>query len=481
MTEDQAAPPPPPRRASHDIQPSEALLEFLRTGWDESAPALPGRIESADALAARRERLSARFPGLLLVIPAGVERVRANDTVYRFRAGTDFLHLVGEGEPREVLVLVPRPAGGHDAVLHSEPEVDHQRPEFFTDRARGALWVGPPRGLRATRARLGLESRPLGELAGLVREHDRGAVLRGLDPEVDALGADLAGPGDELAQALSDLRVVKDAGEIAELARACDLTRRAFEDVVRALPITRTEREVEVTFFSRARREGHDTGYLTIAAAGTHATVLHWSRNDGLVRPGDLLLLDAGVETDRHYTADVTRTLPVSGRFTPAQREVYTLVFEAQQAALAAVRPGAGFRDPHHRAMEVLAHGLERMGILPEPAVQSLRDDRQLHRRYTLHSVSHWLGLDVHDCARARETVWTTEPLAPGMVLTVEPGLYFQPDDLTVPERYRGIGVRIEDDVVVTESGSTVLSAGLPTDPDVVETWMAGLGAGSDG
>jgi len=469
------SPAPRPRRASHDLQPPAALLEFLATGWDESPGPLPDPLPAAAAHAARRQRLSAQFPGLLLVIPAGVERVRANDTVFRYRPGTDFLHLVGEAEPGDVLVLAPRPDGGHDAVLHTQPEVDHQRPDFFTDRARGAFWVGAPRGLRAAGARLRLEARPLAELPLILGRHDRGAVLRGLDPEVDRLAQDLAGPEPELRAACSELRLVKDAGEIEELQRACDLTTLAFEDVARDLDRMRSERDVEVTFFARARREGHDTGYLTIAAAGTHATVLHWSRNDGAVRPGDLLLLDAGVETPGHYTADVTRTLPVGGRFTHAQREVYTLVFQAQQAALEAVRPGARFRDPHQRAMEVLARGLERMGLLPEPAEQALREDRQLYKRYTLHSVSHWLGLDVHDCAHARESAGTTCELEPGMVLTVEPGLYFQPDDLTVPEAYRGIGVRIEDDVLVTEQGHRVLSAALPTHPDQLEAWMARL------
>ncbi len=470
-----AAPDQPPARASHDVRPPAALLEFLRGGWATPSGAPPGPIAGASDLAARRARLSAQFPGQLLVIPSGVERVRANDSVYRFRPGSDFVYLVGEGEPGEVLTLAPRPDGGHDAVLFTQPEVDHERPEFFTDRVRGAFWVGPPRGLAASRARLGLAARPLAEVGATLAAYDRGLVLRGVDPAVDAMAADLAGPDRALQTAIADLRLVKDAGEIAELQTACDLTALAFEDVVRALPTATTERDVEVAFNARARREGNDAGYLTIAAAGAHATVLHWNRNTGPVNRGDLLLLDAGVETRRLYTADVTRTLPVGGRFSPAQREVYSLVAEAQRAAFAAVRPGAGFRDPHRRAMEVLAGGLERMGILPEPAAVALQEDRQLYRRYTLHSVSHWLGIDVHDCARARETAMTDEPLVPGMVLTVEPGLYFQPDDLTVPERYRGIGVRLEDDVLVTEAGHQVLSQALPTDPDAVEAWMARL------
>jgi Xaa-Pro aminopeptidase len=193
------------------------------------------------------------------------------------------------------------------------------------------------------------------------------------------------------------------------------------------------------------------------------------------VRSGDLLLLDAGVESDELYTADVTRTLPVSGRFTPDQRRLYDLVHRAQQAAIAEVRPGAAFLAPHRAAMRVLAEGLEELGILTVSAGAALAEDVQAHRRYTLHGTSHMLGLDVHDCAHARDEEYRGGALRPGHVLTVEPGLYFQPDDLTVPEGLRGIGIRIEDDVLVTEDGCRVLSGTLPSDPDEVERWMAGL------
>jgi Xaa-Pro aminopeptidase len=245
---------------------------------------------------------------------------------------------------------------------------------------------------------------------------------------------------------------------------------------VRALPsaIERGERVIEGVFNLRARVEGNDIGYETIAASGPHATTLHWVRNTGTVRSGDLLLLDAGVEGHELYTADVTRTMPINGKFSPAQRRIYDLVYEAQSAGIAAVRPGAKFMDPHDAAMAVLAQGLYELGILKEEPEYALRKDRQLHRRYTLHGTSHMLGIDVHDCANARNEYYLGE-LHEGYVLTVEPGLYFQPNDLTVPEEYRGIGVRIEDDVLVTADGSRNLSAGLPRAADDVEAWMAEL------
>jgi Xaa-Pro aminopeptidase len=203
--------------------------------------------------------------------------------------------------------------------------------------------------------------------------------------------------------------------------------------------------------------------------------VLHWTRDDGPVRDGDLLLLDAGVEGRSFYTADVTRTVPISGRFSPAQRRVYDLVFAAQEAALAAVRPGAAFHDYWRAAQGVLAKGLVEWGILPASAADLEGPEGDLHRRYTLHGTGHMLGLDVHDCAAARKETYHDGVLQPGYALTVEPGLYFQTDDLTVPEELRGIGVRIEDDVVVTADGCRNLTAALPRSADDVEAWMAGL------
>lgn len=449
----------------------------MTTGWEATRSTSDSPIPGVEAYRARREELSKSFPGALIVVPAGTEKVRTNDTAYPFRASTDYLYLVGEGEPEEVLVMEPLEGGGHTMEVFTEPAADFTKPEFFTDRVKGVLWVGPNRGLDATEALLGVPARPSAELPSVVTKYDQGVVLRGLDTRVDELSSDLAGPDDQLKERLGEMRLVKDPLEIEFLEEACDLTRRGFEDVVRALPKARTERDVEVAFFRRARSAGNNTGYPTIAAAGSHATILHWSRNTGQVRPGELLLLDAGVETNRYYTADVTRTMPINGRFSPAQRKVYQLVYDAQQAAFAAVRPGNDFLAPNRAAMGVLAHGLEAMGLLPVTAEESLQQHSQLHRRYTLHGVSHMLGLDVHDCAQARVESYRMGKLLPGMVLTVEPGLYFQTNDLTVPEELRGIGVRIEDDLQVTEDGHRVLSAGIPSDPEEVERWMARLWA----
>ncbi len=375
-------------------------------------------------------------------------------------------------------MLVIEPDGdGHRSTLYVEPPSDRSSHGFFTDARYGEFWVGARMGLGAISDHLGVDTAPLSELHSRL-EHLAGAVtVRGIDPRVDeAIPTDDA--DDDLLTTLSEMRLAKDDFEVAMLQQAVDSTIRGFEDVVKALPdaMESGERVVEGVFNARARLEGNDTGYGTIAASGAHATVLHWVHNDGDVNYGDLLLVDAGVECRQLYTADVTRTIPVSGRFTEEQREIYQIVLDAQRAAMAEVKPGASFMAPHRAATRVLAEGLHRLGILTVAPDVAVRRDQQLHRRWTMHGTSHMLGLDVHDCNNARDEQYHGE-LKPGYVLTVEPGLYFQPDDLTVPERYRGIGVRIEDDVLVTDDGHRNLSEALPRDPDDIEAWMARIAA----
>jgi Xaa-Pro aminopeptidase len=456
--------------ASHDPDRPAALLEFMATGWAPRREQLPAAHPSAPYRARRRAALAARFPGEWLIVPTGGYKTRANDTEHRFRPGTEFAHLVGSMEPDAVLVVEP----DGTSVLYQAPTMDRSTPAFFTDRMYGELWVGPRPSLEATSALLEIAARPLEELDKL--EGTRARVVRGQDRRVEGLFETEEEADKELTTFLSELRLVKDEHEVAQLQDAVDATIRGFEDVVRQLPQARatSERWIEGVFGLRARVDGNDVGYGSICAAGAHACTLHWTDNDGPVRDGDLVLLDMGVENAELYTADVTRTLPVNGRFSPRQRQVYELVLAAQEAGIAACRPGADFLDPHRAAMQVLTHGLVELGVL-EDAEAALAEDAQLYRRYTLHGVSHMLGIDVHDCAHARSEVYRKGTLQPGYVLTVEPGLYFQPDDLTVAEDLRGIGVRIEDDVLITEDGCRNLSGALPRDADAVEAWMREL------
>ncbi|HZQ86738.1 MAG TPA: aminopeptidase P family protein [Acidimicrobiales bacterium] len=451
------------------------LIAFMSANWEPPTPVVDAPSPAAPFHRRRREALAARFPGEWLIVPTGGLKVRANDTDYRFRAGTDFAWLTGSHEPDAVLVIDPEGA----ATLFSPPRADRSTPAFFTDRRYGELWVGPRLGLEDTTLLLGIETAPLDELEAVLKEAAAGTVrvARGYDQRVESqLGATDDERDAEVLATLSELRLVKDEHEIECLQAAVDATVIGFEDVVRSLPTAQrySERWVEGTFNRRARTEGNDVGYDTIAASGPHACTLHWVRNDGPVGARDLLLLDAGVEGPELYTADVTRTVPVSGRFSRVQREVYDAVWRAQRAGIAECRPGQPFMAPHRAAMRVLTEWLVEIGILRCTVDEALDPDHRFYTRYALHGTSHMLGLDVHDCANTRND-YRDHDLVPGMVLTVEPGCYFQPDDLTVPKRYRGIGVRIEDDVVVTEDGCRVLSEALPTQADEVEAWMAPL------
>jgi Xaa-Pro aminopeptidase len=456
---------------SHDPAVPEKYSAFMRTGWGDRELDLPLHPVSEWA-AARRARLSEAFPGERLVIPAGTFKVRSYDTDYRFRPSTAHTHLCGNQTSDAVLVLE-----GGEATLYARPRGARDTDEFFRDRQYGELWVGRRPSLGEISASLGLPTRHIRDLPEALSASAKTRVLRGVDETVDrAIAADESRDR-ELARVLSELRLVKDPWELGELAHACDITTLGFEDSVREWDrvLEHGERWLEGTFFRRARTMGNDIGYDSIVAGGRHATTLHWIENSGPITPGELVLLDMGVEASSLYTADVTRTLPVDGRFTPLQRDLYAAVLEAQQAGIDAVRPGASFRDPHHAAMSVLAHALEDLGLLPCSAEEALQPDSKVYSRWTLHGTSHMLGMDVHDCGAAAPEVYPEGPLAEGMVLTVEPGLYFQEDDLLVPEELRGIGIRIEDDVVVTADGAHNLSAALPRDPDAVEEWMASL------
>ncbi|SDQ71787.1 aminopeptidase P family protein [Quadrisphaera sp. DSM 44207] len=483
---------------------SEAFRAFIAGGWGPRPPA-PAPSPAAPWAAARRARVSALFPGDRLVLPAGPLKVRSNDTDYRFRPHSAFAHLTGLGEDREpdaVLVLEPRPdadGGGHEAVLWFRPRAERDTEEFWADARYGEFWVGVRPSLQDVETELGLGCRSVEQLPdalaqGLARSGEDGLRLRvvhGADPAVDALaaqareaagldGASATAHDDALTEALSELRLVKDDFEVEQMRAAVAATAAGFDAVVRALPAAlghpRGERVVETAFEGLARREGNGVGYETIAAAGAHACTLHWIRNDGPVREGELVLVDAGVEVPSLYTADITRTLPVSGRFTDVQRHVYQAVLDAADAAFAVARPGSRFRDLHVAAMEVIAARLEQWDLLPVRAEESL--DPQTggqHRRWMVHGTSHHLGIDVHDCAQARREMYLDAELVPGMVFTIEPGLYFKADDLLVPAELRGIGVRIEDDVLVTQDGCENLSAALPRRPEDVEAWMASL------
>ncbi|MGL5864729.1 MAG: aminopeptidase P family protein [Dermatophilaceae bacterium] len=489
------------QQADNRARPTtEEFRAFVRDGWAPRRPAVTEPAAVAPFAAARRAALSANHLGERLVIPAGGLRVRSNDTDYAFRPHTAFAYLTGLGADREPdAALVLEPVGdGHDPVLYVRPLADRDSDEFFANPRTGEFWVGARPTLADYELELGLTARHLDEFEAAVAK-DAGEVtvrvIRDADHELTtrldaarvengAVEAGLVEADTALAHEVSVQRMCKDEYEVEQLRAAVAATQVGFEAVIAALPdavaVGRGERWLEGTFGRQARHLGNGVGYDSICAAGDHATTLHWVRNTGEVRPGEVVLIDAGVEVDSLYTADITRTLPVDGTFTTAQREVYDAVVAAQEAGMAAARPGNRFSDIHHAAITVIAEHLHRWGLLPDGvSVEQTLDPEhgQYHRRWMVHGTSHHLGLDVHDCALATRAEYSDAELRPGMVLTVEPGLYFKADDLRAPARFRGIGIRIEDDVLITESGHQNLSVGMPRAAVDVEAWIARIQA----
>jgi Xaa-Pro aminopeptidase len=454
---------------SHDPSVPQAYSEFMRQGWGDRELDLPARPVAPYA-AARRQRLAEAFPGERLVLPAGTFKVRSYDTDYRFRSDTAHTYFSGNLTSDAVLVVEDG-----TSMLYARPRSERTTDEFFRDRQYGELWVGRRPSLREISDSLGIEVRHIDELPGELAKSGKTRVHRGVSEAVDRMVAPDESRDVDFARVASEMRLVKDDWEIAELQQACEVTALGFTDAAGEMDraVELGERWIEGTFFRRARAMGNDIGYDSIVGGGSHATTLHWIENSGRIVPGELVLLDMGVETHDLYTADVTRTLPINGTYTSLQRELYDLVYAAQEAGIAAVRPGQPFAATHEAAMDVLAHGLESLKLLPCSAEEALDPESKVYSRWTLHGTSHMLGMDVHDCGQAAPEAYAKGTLAEGMVLTVEPGLYFQSDDLLVPEEMRGIGIRIEDDILVTADGSRNLSASLPRTSYDVEEWMA--------
>lgn len=496
---------------------TDELRAFVASGWAPRSGELPAQADAAPYAAQRRAAVSAKFPGERLVIPAGGLKIRSNDTDYVFRPHSAFAHLTGLGgdrEPDAVLVLEPTgdaagaaegdgDAAGHEAVLYFRPLAGRDTDEFFDDARYGEFWVGARPTLEDIEAELGLTARHIDEFADAVGK-DAGAITVRVVREADSDVAGLVDKAraqasevsdqaeaearvqaqheadDALSAFLSTLRMVKDEWEVEQMRSAIEGTHKGFDAVIADLPEAvrrgRGERWVEGVFGLHARHHGNGVGYDSICASGDHANTLHWIKNTGDIKDGDLLLLDAGVEVDSLFTADITRTLPVSGTFTEAQRKIYDAVYAAQEAGIAACKPGNKFSDIHEAAIRVIAEHLYEWGLLPDGIDVEATLDKEhgmYHRRWMVHGTSHHLGIDVHDCALATREEYMDAELRPGMILTVEPGLYFKADDELAPAEFRGNGVRIEDDILITEDGCENLSAAMPRSADEIEAWIA--------
>ncbi|CAM5364077.1 aminopeptidase P family protein [Corynebacterium variabile] len=455
------------------IREASGFNAVISENWgplDRTPTLVPGTAEAAQA---HRERFLAAVdrPGDgVFVIGSGLPSVRNDDNDHAFRASSTFLWFTGMGIDESFLVLTDT-----SSTLYTQRPAGPGDPDFFGNAAYGELWVGAMTGPADWSAALGIDVRPLSELDDDLTT--LGGPFRGLGRIPDALAHRFDIRADADARRVADrLRQTKDAWEIDQMRAAVSATVLGFEQTVGQIATAKTmdrgERWLQGTFDRAARTYGVDVGYATIVAAAGHAAHLHWTRNDGPVRDGDLALLDMGIEMESRYTADVTRTIPVSGTFTDAQRAVYDIVVASQRAGLAVCTPGHRYSDFHFASMQVLAEGLDDLGLLPVSVDEALSADGQHHRRYIVCGVGHHLGLDVHDCSHSPYEDYQDAMLEPGMVHTLEPGLYFHVNDLSVPPEFRGIGVRIEDDLVITADGHENLSADLmPFGTDEIEAW----------
>ena len=421
--------------------------------------------------ATRRNRLAALMGEGVAIIATAPEKLRNRDSHYPYRFDSYFYYLTGFIEPEAALVLV----GGKSLLFCRKRDAERE------------IWDGFRYGPEAARERFGFEeAHPIGELdelmpkllenqptlyypVGVEAEWDT-RVMRWLNAVRARTRTGVTAPErlQDVYGLLDDMRLIKDAHELSVMRRAGRIAAAAHRRAMHAARPGRMEYEIEAELLHEFRRNGAQfPAYSPIVAAGAHSCVLHYVANDARMNDGDLLLIDAGCELDG-YASDITRTFPVNGRFSGPQRAVYDLVLASQRAAIDKVRAGLGWNEPHDAAVRVLAQGMLDLKLLTGSLDEAL--EKETYKRFYMHRTGHWLGLDVHDAGEyKRSGNWRT--LAPGMALTVEPGLYIRAAD-DVPEPLRNIGVRIEDDVVVTASGCEVITAEAPKLPEDIEALM---------
>ena len=433
-------------------------------------------IETKEFVRRRRQLMRMAGRDAIVIVPAAPERVRSNDSHYPYRQDSDFHYLSGFPEPDAVLALIPGREQGETILFCRERDAERER------------WDGARAGTEGAVAQYGFDDAfPIEDiddiLPGMIEGRTRVYYHFGRDPEFDLkligwvnrVRADVrkgAVPPHELvalSHLLHDLRLYKSRGELRIMKKSAKIAAAAH---VRAMRTTRpgmNEHEVEAELLHEFRRHGAVPSYEPIVGGGANACVLHYRANNAPLRDGDLLLIDAGAEYDC-YASDITRTFPVNGRYSQEQRAIYDIVLAAQAAAIDEVRPGRAFDAYHEAAVRVITRGLIRIGLLEGSLEKNLRE--HAYRAFYMHKTGHWLGLDVHDVGDYRID-GEFRLLEPGMVVTVEPGIYIAPELKKVPARWRGIGVRIEDDVVVTRGDPVVLTSDVPRDADAIEALMA--------
>ena len=428
---------------------------------------------------ARRRRQLMRLMGRdsIAVLPAAPVRHRNGDVEYAYRQDSDFHYLTGFGEPEAVAVLVPGRANAEYILFVRDRDTAR---ETWDGRRAGPAGAARDHGAN--------DAFPIGDIdeiiPGLLENRARVFYTMGLYPDFDqrvvgwvnGLRTQAARNGRHppqefvaLDHVLHDMRLYKSRGELELMRTAARISVRAHLRAMRFCRPGVTEYQVTAELLHEFRRHNADTAYQPIVGAGANSCILHYRDNDKALASGDLLLIDAGCEFGC-YASDITRTLPVNGRFSREQRAVYEVVLEANRAAIACVRPGNHWNEPHEAAVRVITQGLVRLGLLKGRPASLVRSGA--YRRFFMHRTGHWLGLDVHDVGDYKiGDAWRV--LEPGMVMTIEPGIYLPASARGVPRRFRNIGIRIEDDVLVTKRGAEVLTARAPKDPDQIEAVMA--------
>ncbi|HWK52955.1 MAG TPA: Xaa-Pro aminopeptidase [Hyphomicrobiales bacterium] len=425
----------------------------------------------------RQELMNQMGPGSIAIVNAANAVLRNGDSEFRYRQSSDLYYLTGFTEAQSVLVLVPGREQGQCLLFCQEKDPLKE------------LWNGKLLGPEAAIAELGMDDAfPISDiddiLPGLIEGRERVYYAMGKDEQFDhrvmewvkvvrrqvRSGAQSPGEFQMLDHLLHEMRLIKSKAEIDLMRESGQIAVRAHK---RAMQVTQPglyEYEVEAEFMHEFFRAGcRAPAYTSIVAGGANACILHYVDNDQKLDDGDLLLIDAGCEFE-HYASDITRTFPVNGRFSPEQKAIYELVLKAQLAAIEQVKPGKAWNEPHDTTVQVLTEGLVALGLLQGNVDELIKQGA--YRDFYMHRAGHWLGMDVHDVGDYKiDGRW--RELEPGMVLTVEPGLYISPDNTKVEARWRGIGVRIEDDVAVTRNGYEVLTAGLPKTVAEIESFMA--------
>ncbi|KNC14739.1 Xaa-Pro aminopeptidase [Pseudomonas coleopterorum] len=428
--------------------------------------------------ARRRKALMAQMvPNSIAILPAAAVAVRNRDVEHVYRQDSDFQYLSGFPEPEAVIALIPGREHGEYVLFCRERNPERE------------LWDGLRAGQEGAVRDFGADDAfPISDiddiLPGLIEGRDRVYSSIGSHPEFDRhlmdwinsirskarLGAQPPNEFEALDHLLHDMRLYKSAAEIKVMRRAADISARAHVRAMQACRAGLHEYSLEAELDYEFRKGGAKMpAYGSIVAAGRNACILHYQQNDAVLRDGDLVLIDAGCEIEC-YASDITRTFPVSGRFSPEQKAIYELVLEAQQAAFAAIGPDKHWNQAHEATVQVITQGLVRLGLLKGEVDELIA--RDAHRAFYMHRAGHWLGLDVHDVGEYKVGgEWRV--LEPGMTLTVEPGIYIAPDNLSVAKKWRGIGVRIEDDVVVTKKGCEILTGAVPKSVADIEALMA--------